>query len=212
MEVVKEIIRVSPTYAVLIFVCILLVVYRTYIRRLLKSITQVEVLGVKLIAPQALHSASDLATRRGLQAISPRRQKEVLNMLDEAKEVLVGNEILWVDDNPYNCFDEARVLQSFGAIVSFVTRTREASMVLVDRAKPSEISLIISDMDRTDSGEGPDAGLDLIRQLTEEEIDVPIIVYTGTIRPKPAEAYALATSPDELMEQIVSALRRSSDV
>jgi CheY-like chemotaxis protein len=212
MEVIKEIIHVSPTYAVLIFASILLFVYRKHVRRLLRNANHFEILGLKLIAPQALHSASDLAKEHGLQAISPRRQEQVLKMLDDSRDYLDRTEILWVDDNPYNCFDEARVLQSFGAIVSFVTRTEEARMVLVDRTRPSRIGLIITDMDRSDSGDGPNAGVELIQELTEAEVDVPIIVYTGTNRSKPSGAYALAIGPDKLIEHIVSALRGSSEV
>lgn len=192
------------------FACVLLVIYRKHVRRLLRNTNQFELLGLKLIAPQALHSASDLAKERGLQAISPRRQKEILKMLDESHDLLNRVEILWVDDNPYYCFDEARVLQSFGAIISFVTKTEEAKIVLVDRTRPSSISLIITDMDRSDSGDGPTAGVDLIKDLTENGVDIPVIIYTGKIRPKPNDAYALVTSPDKLMEKIVSSLRRTS--
>ena len=207
IDVIKELIHVSPTYAILMFIGTLLCVYRSHVRRLLRNTNQFEVLGLKFIAPQALHSASDLAKERGLQAISPRRQKEVLKMLDDSRDFLDRVEILWVDDNPYNCFDEARVLQSFGAIVSFVTRTEEARVVLVERTRSSGISLIITDMDRSNSGDGPNAGIELIRELTEAEVDAPIKVYTGKERSKPSGSFALAVSTHKLMEYIVSALR-----
>jgi len=148
LTIAEEIIHASPTFAVLLFLGVLWATHRKDISRLLRRTDQLELFGFKVIASRALLSVSERAKNKGMQAISRRRQRVVLQKLEEAQDDLRNSEILWVDDHPYNCYDEGRVLQSFGVIVSFVTKTEEALEVLTDRSGSSQIDVIITDIDR----------------------------------------------------------------
>lgn len=206
MTTAAEVIRASPTFGVLCFLGLFWFIYRQQIKRLLTDMSQVELFGVKLLASHALFSASERAKRSGIRAISPNRQKETIDLLEKYQNDIRNAEILWVDDHPYNCFDEARVLQSFGIIVSFVTKSFEAMDILLNGSGFARVDVVITDIDRSDSGDGSEAGLELVRDLSANEVGVPVIIYTGARRQVSPPVYGLTNVPDELIRMVVSAI------
>jgi CheY-like chemotaxis protein len=117
--------------------------------------------------------------------------------------------ILWVDDDPHANALEIAKLRDDGAEVLEARSTAEAMDVLTLRRG---VRAIVTDLGRTEDGEfRSHAGLALLRQLRETELDQPVIVYTS---PRAAAlerqdaldagAQVVTASPTELL----AALRR----
>ena len=86
--------------------------------------------------------------------------------------------ILWVDDYPDNNAYEVEALQRKGVVVDLARSTAEA-MRAVGRA-PQPYDAVITDMGREEHGEArPQAGLQLIRGLREQDVTSPVIVYAS---------------------------------
>ena len=94
--------------------------------------------------------------------------------------------VLWVDDYPENNAFEVDALLRNHIDVIQAKSTSEA----VGKAVGRKMDAVITDMGRT--GEGENAGLDLLRTLKDHEIDAPVIVY--------ASAAAVARTRDEARE------------
>jgi CheY-like chemotaxis protein len=108
--------------------------------------------------------------------------------------------VLWVDDVPANNAYEIDALQRKGVHVESALSTQDAWRAL-DHGK---YDVIITDMGR--GGEGRNAGLDMIRDLTGHGVTTPIIVYasaTAVARTREQAlglgAHAATASATELM-------------
>jgi CheY-like chemotaxis protein len=85
--------------------------------------------------------------------------------------------ILWVDDDPEANALEMAKLRDDGVEVLQARSTAEAMDVLTLRRG---VRAIVTDLGRTEGGEfRSHAGLALLRQLREAELDQPVIVYTS---------------------------------
>jgi CheY-like chemotaxis protein len=117
--------------------------------------------------------------------------------------------LLWVDDNPDANALELAKLRDDGVEVLLARSTAEAMDVLSLRRG---VSAIVTDLGRAEDGEfRSHAGLALLRQLHEAELDQPVLVYTSTRRVEldrqdalDAGAATVTSSPTELF----AALRR----
>ena len=89
-----------------------------------------EAFGVKfaLSGGAALDAAIELAQKNPdfPVEIPVADRKAALDRANASRAVFEGAEILWVDDRPSNNRNEARMLRSFGALVSFAATTEEA--------------------------------------------------------------------------------------
>ena len=88
--------------------------------------------------------------------------------------------VVWVDDNPANNAFEIARLKDEGVEVVQVTSTDEAMGVLVVRQ--TAVRAVISDMVRREGGAlNWKAGVELIQQLRNAGLTVPIFIY-GSVR------------------------------
>jgi CheY-like chemotaxis protein len=115
------------------------------------------------------HMASQLAAREvgaepGAVAAGP--------VADQARAT-----VLWVDDDPAANALEMAKLRDDGVEVLQARSTAEAMDVLTLRRG---VRAIVTDLGRNEGGEfRPHAGLALLRQLREAELDQPVVVYTS---------------------------------
>jgi CheY-like chemotaxis protein len=129
-----------------------------------------------------------------------------------AQSVFEGAEILWVDDRPSNNRNEARMLRSFGALITFAATTEEALRALrasTDQHQPFD--LIVSDIGRDLPAPDPTAGLTMLPRLREAGFQQPVIFYVGHVDPgagAPAGAFGLTNRPDQLLQLTIDALSR----
>lgn len=110
--------------------------------------------------------------------------------------------LAWIDDVPENNAYEIARLQRDDVHVDLIRSTDEAIRKLVDERR--RVDGIISDMHRREAGiDNPEAGLDLIRALRGNGLNVPIIVYTSPesvadARPKVSEAGGNGTTGSQV--------------
>lgn len=115
-------------------------------------------------------------------------QKKVEELRAQPREGLVASEsptlpapsaprrIVWVDDSPANNALEIARLHDEGVEVIPVTSTQEALRVLLAERMP--VRAVISDMARRESGQlNWRAGIELIQQLRQAGLSVPVFVY-----------------------------------
>jgi CheY-like chemotaxis protein len=123
-----------------------------------------------------------------------------------------GAEILWVDDRPSNNRNEARMLRSFGALITFAATTEEALHALragVEQHQPFEI--ILSDISRDLTAPDPTGGLAMLSRVRDAGFHQPVIFYVGRPNPNagvPAGAFGITHRPDQLLQLTIDALSR----
>jgi hypothetical protein len=85
--------------------------------------------------------------RRGRVEIPERDRQRALLRAERERSLLEGAEILWVDNRPSGKRNEARMLYSFGAMITFANTTDEALEALVAaREESHSFDLIVSNM------------------------------------------------------------------
>lgn len=81
-------------------------------------------------------------------------------------------QVLWVDDQPNNNVFLVSLLRDLGIQVHLAKSSQEALLLF----QPHKYERIISDVARP---EGDHAGLDLLKQIRQQDPNVPFIIYTG---------------------------------
>jgi CheY-like chemotaxis protein len=176
----------------------------------------VEAFGVKLSLSggAALNAAIELAQKNPDWPVEvPFADREAaLERANTHRALFEGAEILWVDDRPSNNRNEARMLRSFGALVTFAATTEEALRALDTAAEQHQpFDIILSDISRDLPAPDPTAGLAMLPRLREAGFQQPVIFYVGRPEPGagvPPDAFGLTNRPDQLLQLIVDALSR----
>jgi len=164
-----------------------------------------EAFGVKfaLSGGAALDAAIELAEKNPdwPVEVSAADRKAAIDRANTHRSVFEGAEILWVDDRPSNNRNEARMLRSFGALVTFAATTEEALHAL---QTVSDISRDLPAFDQT-------AGLTMLPRLRDAGFHQPVIYYVGhpnTDAGVPAGAFGVTNRRDQLLQLVVDALSR----
>lgn len=85
--------------------------------------------------------------------------------------------ILWVDDQPATNAYELAALRDRGIDVIEVLSTEDALRRL---SEDSAFDGVVTDMHRREAGQTrPEAGLQLLRTMRQQEFDIPVVVYTS---------------------------------
>lgn len=122
-------------------------------------------------------------------------------------EALPRENILWVDDHPSNNAFEIARLRSVGVGVDQVLSTDEALASLTHK----RYTKVITDVERQEDGRtAPQAGIELINRMRENDIPTPVFVYCSKAavdlygeKVRAAGAAGVTSSPLELFEQLV---------
>ncbi len=83
--------------------------------------------------------------------------------------------ILWVDDFPENNAFEVATMQRKGVQILQARSTHEA----LQHLERQDVDAVITDMGR--EGDGPDAGLDLLRRIGETRPGTPVLIYASAV-------------------------------
>jgi CheY-like chemotaxis protein len=175
-----------------------------------------EAFGVKLALSggQALDAAIELAEKNPDWPVEvpAADRKAALDRANANRSILEGAEILWVDDRPSNNRNEARMLRSFGALITFAATTDEASRALQTSAEQHQpFDIILSDISRSLPTSDPTAGLTMLPRLRNADFRQPVIYYIGRPNPDagvPAGAFGVTNRPDQLLQLVIDALSR----
>ena len=175
-----------------------------------------EAFGVKfaLSGGAALDAAIELAQKNPAWPVEvPAADRTAaLDRASANRSVFEGAEILWVDDRPSNNRNEARMLRSFGALVTFAATTEEAVHALQAAAEQHQpFDVILSDISRELPAPDLTAGLTMLPCLRNTGFQQPVIYYVGRPNPGagvPAGAFGVTNRPDQLLQLVVDALSR----
>jgi CheY-like chemotaxis protein len=175
-----------------------------------------EAFGVKfaLSGGAALDAAIELAEKNPAWPVEvpAADRKAAIDRANTHRSVFEGAEILWVDDRPSNNRNEARMLRSFGALVTFAATTEEALHALQTGAEQHHpFDLILSDISRELPSSDATAGLTMLPRLRNAGFQQPVIYYVGRPYPDagvPAGAFGVTNRPDQLLQLVIDALSR----
>jgi CheY-like chemotaxis protein len=175
-----------------------------------------EAFGVKfaLSGGAALDAAIELAQKNPDWPVEvpAADRKAALDRADANRSVFEGAEILWVDDRPSNNRNEARMLRSFGALITFAATTDEALRALQTAAEQHQpFDIILSDISRDLPSSDATAGLTMLPRLREAGFSQPVIFYVGRPDPGagvPPGAFGVTNRPDQLLQLTIDALSR----
>ena len=126
----------------------------------------------------------DLQEKLSDLRLSIQQQAEEIELIAKVPTAAVAERrpirrILWVDDRPSNNAYESARLEDEGVDITQVVSTREAMDTLLSGR--SSVDAIITDMGRHEEGRRrPTAGLTLIKEARNANIQVPIFVYSST--------------------------------
>jgi CheY-like chemotaxis protein len=208
--------------------------FKDQIRALLGRLGSVEGFGLKFsISDQALSAAIqnielDATLERAAPIFIPQHDRDLaLERANRERARLDGTEILWVDDQPANNRNEARMLRAFGMIITFAASTGEALRALKRADQQLQpFHLILSDMDRKPPEMDPDkppemdpdkppemvAGLRMVEELRAKGVFLPVIFYISSLdlsKGVPPGAFGITNRPDQLLQLVLDALERT---
>ena len=183
---------------------------------LVSRLASFEAFGVKfaLSGGSALDAAIELAEKNPAWPVEvpAADRKAAIDRANAHRSVFEGAEILWVDDRPSNNRNEARMLRSFGALITFAATTDEASRALQTAAEQHQpFDIILSDISRDLPTPDATAGLTMLPRLRNAGFHQPVIYYIGRPNPDagvPAGAFGITNRPDQLLQLVVDALSR----
>jgi CheY-like chemotaxis protein len=163
---------------------------------------------------QAMAAAFEIAAKnpRWKGEATEQDRQRALEKAKANRKVFEGAEILWVDDRPSNNRNEARMLRSFGALITFACTTDEALGAINDaisQARPFHI--VLSDISRDGPPPNPRSGLEMLAMFQAKGITLPVIFYVGEPKPDagtPAGAFGITHRPDVLLTLVGDALGR----
>jgi CheY-like chemotaxis protein len=175
-----------------------------------------EAFGLKLSMSggRAMEAAIEMARKQvGWQVEIPEADREAaLARANRERKIIEGAEILWVDDRPSNNRNEARMLRSFGALITFACTTEEAMAALWQATEQMQpFHIVISDINRELPDGDPRAGLAMIDRFRAEKIALPLILYVGKLDTDagvPNGAFGVTNRPDQLLQLVLDALAR----
>ena len=213
----SKIITAAPPLVLALLVVAVVWRLRHLLPAIASRLTDLEAFGVKfsLAGGQALTAAVDMARKNprweGEAPVAD--QKRALERARRERARLDSAEILWVDDCPSNNRNEARMLASFGCLITFACTTEEALRALdYGERERQPFDLIVSDIGRELPDPDPSAGVEMLPRLRAARHAQPVIFYVGRLRKDagaPPDAFGITARPDELLNLILDALART---
>src|SRR5579859_36112 len=187
-EQITQVIGAAPALIAALVLVYVVVRLRDTLPAIVARLTDVEAFGLKLSLSgvQAMSAAVEMARKKPRwegEAPVADQHRALARALRERK-LLDGAEILWVDDCPSNNRNEARMLRSFGVMITFACTTEEALGALRDGDEQKQpFDTIISDIDRDYPTPNPRAGLDMLPRLAAAGCRQPVVFYVGRLDP-----------------------------
>jgi CheY-like chemotaxis protein len=150
---ISHIIRAAAGLLWVLLAAFVVWLLRQPLTALVTRLASFEAFGVKfaLSGGAALDAAIELAEKNPAWPVEVPAgdRKAAIDRANAHRSVFEGAEILWVDDRPSNNRNEARMLRSFGALITFAATTDEASRALQTSAEQHQpFDIIISDISR----------------------------------------------------------------
>lgn len=203
----------APIWNAIVALALLVLVLarREWLGRQLRrwGIPRIDLFGIGFDAERIAEQTADAYQERNLPPPEPDDLRAFGILSAQLAPLVRDHRLLWVDDQPQGNATEAKLLGRLGVEIEGATSTDGALARIA--SSPVPFDLVISDWDR---GEGEDA-LDLIHRMREADLDIPIVVYTGTqtaerrAQAAAAGIVAVTTEPDDLLQHVLVELSLS---
>ncbi|MFE7894806.1 response regulator [Streptomyces sp. NPDC057412] len=173
----------------------------TIVQRMMPRVTAFRALGFEVeLAGELL----DRAQEESKTPVTATARRTALGRLEHAADVLRGGRILWVDDHPQGNVPLVELFRATGMHVDVTVSTEEAASLF--RRKSYDI--IVSDIERDGDRQ---AGIKMLRLLEQNDVDVPVLIYTGHFDPEKGvdhRIFAATTAPAELVNYVIDLMER----
>lgn len=204
-EVIVELIKIIPSILWMLFLIILLYLFRNPIKNeLLPRVSGLKAFGVELtFVREELDKAIEKQGKK-VAVISMDERSRVLRRAEKVVSVLQGAQILWVDDNPDNNIYLRKIMRSLGIFVDTARSTTEGISML----QQTQYDVVISDMKRDGN---PNEGIEFLDEMLLHNLYRWTIFYTGELdfsKGTPAYAFGITNRPDYLLHYVMDILER----
>lgn len=198
-----RVLEIVPALAWPLLVLLALLLFRTKITERLPRLT-----SVKTPLFEATFADQLADAQQSQEPVSPGEEKGAIGRALQARSVCSGKRVLWVDDNPGNNHQLAKLFQQLLEIrVEFQLSTEDAMRSLLT---DSDFTMVITDMAR---GLELRAGEELVRQMHAANVYRPTVIYssrTSAAVGVPAGAFGLTNRADHLLHYIIDICERAS--
>lgn len=201
-EIAVELIKIIPTVLWLLFLVFLIVVfYRPIRNELIPRLSGLKVLGVEAIfIKEELTKAASKES-----AISEMAVDQVTRRAQRLASLILGTQIILVNDVPEEMTHVERILRSLGMRVDIASDTDTALSMM----NQNRYDLVVSDMNR----EGiPDEGIRFLSEIRRRGLHRPTIFSAGNFDPSrgvPPYAFGITNRVDELLNLIFDIIERT---
>ena len=130
---------------------------------------------------------------------------DIITKIQSSFDKIRNRKILWVDDHPEWNINEKLAFETIGIKITWCLTNEES----LNKLRNKNFDVIISDLF---SDEGYPKGFDLLEELKAKKIEIPLIFYTGRVKPNIKEeaevkgAYGIVDSPASLSSKVLSAI------
>jgi|APTNR8051073442_1049403.scaffolds.fasta_scaffold00076_85 CheY-like chemotaxis protein len=207
--VLIELVKILPSVFWLIVAAIVVGFFYNPIRnQLLPLVTGLKIGGIECsFVREGIQAAVALAQKHKNWQVQVSDEEAALVMERASRNLgrLQRAQILWVDDNPENNFNEIKMLHQLRSDVETAKSTEEGLKLIAEK---KTFDIVLSDLKR---GDDATAGLTMLAKLRESHPTLPVVFYVGEFdagRGVPPFAFGLTNRPDELLHLILDILAR----
>ena len=226
--VIKVIEAITPCFQALIwpFVLVFILIFlRAPLKKFLGNISEFTLkAGTSGLEATAKRQQIEAATYLGAAQVSDKdgatdvhqlldeeMAQNIVNVVSEVgsnrtAQLVTNASILWVDDRPESIMYLKRSFEAVGIQVTIRTSTDDA----LEQLRLHKYDLIITDMKR---GSDPQAAYTLLEELKKQNINIPVILYSGAInQADEAEAFrrgayaSINNNPEMLFGAVIQAI------
>lgn len=200
-EIIIELIKITPPVLWIVFLLIILLIFRKPIEKIIPNLNEVKVFGIeaKFIKEELEKAAfnNPEVNKADLDQVARRSQR--------ISSIIRGTRLLLINDMPEEMINVQRILKKLGVIVEVSRDTKSALNMLAN----TDYDVIVSDISR----EGiPDEGIRFLKESLKRGVYRPTIFSVARFEPSkgvPAYAFGITNRVDELLNLVFDVVERT---
>ena len=209
-----EVVKLIPSILwFILFLILLFLFYRPLRHELLPYLIGFKAMGIEVsFIRDSIEATIELAEKTpewGIE-ISPIDKERVIHRVKKNVKMFKNVQILWVDDEPENTFNERKMFRQLDVQIDISKSTKEALKILAK----GRYDLVISDIARSNEAVEATAGLEFLKEFRKMDKTTPVIFYVGAFEPEkgaPSGSFGITNRPDELLHLTLDCLERKKN-
>lgn len=210
-DFVVEVVKLIPSILwFILFLILIFLFYRPLRYELLPHLIGFKAMGIEVsFIRDSIEATIELAEKNPKWGMEiPTIDKErVIHRVKKHCKMFKNIQILWIDDDPENIFNERKMFRQLEAQIDVSISTLEALNIL----EKGRYDLVISDMARSGEAVEATAGLEFLKEFRKRDKTTPVIFYVGAFEPEkgtPGGCFGITNRPDELLHLTLDCLER----